>query len=505
MALKYVSKQTGKNEMNLLEEAIIYSTLMHQGKVRKFKRIPYILHPLEVAQILSTMTDDQEVIAAGVLHDVVENTDGTLKEIGERFGTRVARLVNSASESFSPDEDLAASWKRRKEESLYALQTSQDIGTRMIWLADQLSNMRSLAGIYSEQGEKIWSFLDQTDPDEHLWYFRSVAEYVEMDLNRTGAYKELIKHINYIWPGSFDSKKTRYQKYREVSLDGCKRIGRGAKADVYRYNDELIVKVYNENNTYKDVERETAIARKTFVMGIPTAISFGIVAVGRRYGTMFELVDASTVSELIARDPGRVDDYGRIMAYVAREIHATIAKKEDGFPAAKDSMLEWVERGLADRDEKAAEKLKEMIESMEDDFHMVHGDFHTGNVFIQNGEPLIIDMDRVATGPSIVDLSNCFLFYVGYGELNPKTIEDYMGFSYETAKAFFQAFIRYYLQTDEENRVKTITDKAALLAYLRQIGQIRKRRKLSEREQEDIQYLMKKITDLLELVNDFYI
>ena len=114
-------------------------------------------------------------------------------------------------------------------------------------------------------------------------------------------------------------------------------------------------------------------------------------------------------------------------------------------------------------------------------------------------------MDRVATGPSIVDLSNCFLFYVGYGELNPKTIEDYMGFSYETAKAFFQAFIRYYLQTDEENRVKTITDKAALLAYLRQIGQIRKRRKLSEREHEDIQYLMKKIADLLELVNDFYI
>ena len=96
--------------MNLLEEAIIFSTLMHQGKVRKFKKIPYILHPLEVALILSTMTDDQEVIAAGVLHDVVENTDGTLKEIGERFGTRVARLVNSASESFSPDEDLAASW-----------------------------------------------------------------------------------------------------------------------------------------------------------------------------------------------------------------------------------------------------------------------------------------------------------------------------------------------------------------------------------------------------------
>ncbi len=63
--------------MNILEESIIYATIMHQGKRRKFKGNPFILHPLEVAQILSTMTDDQEVIAAGILHDIVEDTDGT--------------------------------------------------------------------------------------------------------------------------------------------------------------------------------------------------------------------------------------------------------------------------------------------------------------------------------------------------------------------------------------------------------------------------------------------
>ena len=71
--------------MNLLEEAIIYATIMHQGKVRKFGGSPYILHPLEVAQILSTMTDDDEVITAGILHDIVEDTDGTLKEIVDKY------------------------------------------------------------------------------------------------------------------------------------------------------------------------------------------------------------------------------------------------------------------------------------------------------------------------------------------------------------------------------------------------------------------------------------
>ena len=76
--------------MNKIEEAIIYATVMHQGKTRKLGNIPYILHPLEVAQIISTMTDDQDVITAGILHDIVEDTDGTLKEIGKRFGERVA-------------------------------------------------------------------------------------------------------------------------------------------------------------------------------------------------------------------------------------------------------------------------------------------------------------------------------------------------------------------------------------------------------------------------------
>ena len=67
--------------MNKLEEAIIYATVLYQGKVRKFKGVPFILHPMEVAQILSTMTDDEEIITAGILHDIVEDTDGTLEEI----------------------------------------------------------------------------------------------------------------------------------------------------------------------------------------------------------------------------------------------------------------------------------------------------------------------------------------------------------------------------------------------------------------------------------------
>ena len=274
--LYHTEQKVGINTMmNKIEEAIIYATVMHQGKVRKLGNIPYILHPLEVAQILSTMTDDQDVITAGILHDIVEDTDGTLKEIGKRFGERVAFLVSSESENDYPGESRADSWKRRKEESLKVLKNTDDQGVRMLWLADKLANIRSVAGNYSDH-----------------WYYQTIAEQLELFLNKTGAFKEFIKHINFIWPGSFDSEKARYRKYREVSVEGCKRIGRGAKGDVYRYDDELIIKVYNQNNTYSDVEREIAMARKAFILGIPTAISFGIVSVGDKYGAMYELVDA---------------------------------------------------------------------------------------------------------------------------------------------------------------------------------------------------------------------
>ena len=79
--------------MNLVEEAIIYATVMHQGVIRKRDKIPYILHPMEVAQILSTMTDDQETITAGILHDIVEDTDGTLNKTGA-YKELILRVYN---------------------------------------------------------------------------------------------------------------------------------------------------------------------------------------------------------------------------------------------------------------------------------------------------------------------------------------------------------------------------------------------------------------------------
>ena len=490
--------------MNKLEEAIIYATLLHQGKMRKLKGNPYILHPLEVAQIISTITDDVDVITAGVLHDVVEDTDGTLPEIRRRFGDRVAELVEAETENKYPGEDSSSSWKKRKEESLRDLKNNPDRDVKILWLADKLSNIRSLAGNYSELGDNIWSTFHQTDPELHCWYYTKVAEYVELELNRTGAYKEFIKHINFVWPGSFEPDKTRYRKYKEVSIDGCKLIGRGAKGDVYRYDDELIIKVYNENNTYSDVEREIELSRKAFVMGLPTAISFGIVAVGDRYGSMLELLDSPSVSQCIATTPRRVEYYAQLMADIAHMIHDTHTD-DSAFPHAIDTMKAWVNEGIARDDEELAARLLVLIENLPETNCLVHGDFHTGNVLLQNGEPILIDLDRMAVGHPIVDLTGIYMSYVAYGEEDPKRTLDFMEFSYDIARSFFDTFIRRYLKTDDESKITEVTDKAALMCYARIIRQIRKKRILSEKDTDSKDKLIERIRGLLDRVDSLVI
>ena len=483
--------------MNRLEEAIIYATIMHQGKTRKIRGNPYILHPIEVAQILSTMTEDEEVITAGILHDIVEGTDGTLEEIEKRFGRRVALLVEADSELEYAGEERSVSWKRRKENSLLALKNSQDVGIQMLWLADTLSNIRSLSGIYSERGEALWGALDESDPDMQRWYYQSVAELVELQLNKTGAFKELVKHINFIWPGTFDSDKARYKKYKEVSVEGCKLIGRGAKGDVYRYDDELVIKVYNRNNTYRDVERETVLSRKAFVMGIPTAISFGIVSVGSRYGAMYELVDSDTISKYIAANPAQKETYAEIMAELARTIHHIKVGPESGFPDAAERLRSYVRSGVAYEDEVLADKCLKLIDTLPATNTMIHGDFHTNNVFLQRGEPLLIDMDRLSVGHPMAEISAFYYFYVELGKDDPSVVADFMGFPYHVAVQFFDLFLKYYLDTEDENRLREVKEKAAFLAWTRMIHRIRKKGKLSVRDNSTISLYMEKIAELV--------
>lgn len=486
--------------MGLFEEAVIYATQKHNGKVRKVTGIPAILHSMEVAHIISTITNNVEVMVAGLLHDVVEDTDGTLEEIREKFGDRVARLVDSETENRYEGMDKTLSWKTRKEESIKKLKALNDRDVEILWLADKLSNMRSLAGAYSEQGEALWQSFHQKDPQMHLWYYKSIAEVLEMHFNRTGAFKEFIKHINSIFPGAFASEKAKYKKYREVSLEGCRLIGKGAKGEIYRYDDELVLKLYNEKNQYKDIERENNLARQAFVAGVPTAISFGIVKVGDRYGSLFELLDSNTVSSLIAANPTKVRDYAVIMADLARSIHSTDATAMN-IPNFINEVYAWIDGGIAHEDKALAARIRTMVDQLPDNNTLIHGDFHTGNVMSHMDEYILIDMDKLSVCHPIAELCGLYMFYVAFGELDRSMVEDFMGFSYDVSREFFNSFMVEYLGTEN---IADVVNKAALLCYVRLVRRCYKKgMKLSDADAKARDYYMSKIVSLVDKVDGF--
>ena len=173
---------------SLLNNAIIFATSAHEGQFRKGTQIPYILHPLEAAAIVGTMTTDDEIIAAAVLHDVVEDTDTTVEQIKERFGERVAALVASESEDKRENLSAESTWKIRKQETIDHLKTAP-IEVKMITLGDKLSNIRAIHRDYNAIGDELWQRFNQKDKNEHYWYYRSIAECLAI-LDGYQAYKE---------------------------------------------------------------------------------------------------------------------------------------------------------------------------------------------------------------------------------------------------------------------------------------------------------------------------
>ena len=162
--------------MELTSEAIEFAVKAHDGMRRKKSDVPYILHPMEAAVIVGTLTDDQEVIAAAVLHDVVEDAGITIEQIEEKFGKRVRQLVESETEDKRAELPPAETWRIRKEESLKVLENAEDDSILMLWLGDKLSNMRALYREFKVEGIAMWQKFNQKDPEQQAWYYCSIAD-----------------------------------------------------------------------------------------------------------------------------------------------------------------------------------------------------------------------------------------------------------------------------------------------------------------------------------------
>ena len=264
----------------------------------------------------------------------------------------------------------------------------------------------------------------------------------------------------------FTEMLTIEKAYRRMSVEGCEFIAKGANGAVYRYDDETIIKTYFSKDALPEIKQERENARRAFVLGVNTAIPYGIVRVGEGYGMVTELLNAVSVARMIRDNPDDLSLPVKHYVDMLKSIHAVEA--EDGeFPDMKEIALGWADFVSEHIPEEQGRKLRGLIEALPKKNTLLHGDYHAGNVLVRDGEALLIDMDTLCMGHPIFELGSMFNAFVGFSELDHQNMMDFMGYSFETGGKFWRMSLKKYLGTEDEAVCRSVEEKAMVIGYTR--------------------------------------
>ncbi|MGM9643579.1 MAG: anti-sigma factor antagonist [Eubacteriales bacterium] len=240
---------------------------------------------------------------------------------------------------------------------------------------------------------------------------------------------------------------------RSISIDGCEVIGRGACGECYRINDETIIKLYYDNVELSFIEHEKVLAKKAFVMGIPTAISYDIVEANGRMGVVYELIKSKTLSELIRADGSRLDEYIDMYADVCKQVHA-IHTNDPEIPSFKDDNRADIKK-ITGITEEEKDCLYRFIDMVPDGDTCIHGDLNINNIMVQNGECCLIDMGEFGTGIALFDISR-IVFSMVYANTAPGEFNSFYKMPSEKVTEIYGKFFRKYFGCDSpEEAAKT--------------------------------------------------
>ena len=266
----------------------------------------------------------------------------------------------------------------------------------------------------------------------------------------------------------FTDMVTVEKAYQRMSVEGCEFIAKGANGAVYRYDAETILKTYFAKDALPEIKQERENARKAFVLGINTAIPYGIVRVGDGYGTVTELLNATSVTKLIRNNPDDMSEAAKYYIDMLKSIHAI--EVEDGeVPDMKETALAWADFVAPHLPEEQGKKLRALVEAVPKQNTLMHGDYHTNNIMVQNGAPLLIDMDTLCMGHPVFELGSMFNSFIGYSELDHQVTMDYFGYTHETAEKFWDMSLKMYLGTEDEEVCRNVAEKAMIIGYTRML------------------------------------
>lgn len=175
------------DKAKLIFKAVNFAAAAHSQQYRKGTELPYLLHPLGVAKILIQSGAGEEIVAAGILHDTIEDTGVTLSEIEREFGPTVKNLVQAVSE-----RDRSDTWENRKKETVAHVKTLS-LPALLVEAADKLDNIRAIREDCERLGDKVWERFNRPR-EQQSWYYRGLARaFLEREVS--GAAGEIIREF----------------------------------------------------------------------------------------------------------------------------------------------------------------------------------------------------------------------------------------------------------------------------------------------------------------------
>ena len=247
----------------------------------------------------------------------------------------------------------------------------------------------------------------------------------------------------------FDVRK----KLREVSVDGCAVIGRGASGTVYRLEEDKILKLYHPFRTREEIEKERLLAREAVISGIPSVITYDMVHCGDSYGIVFEMLHSDTLGSAFTHAPERTEEYvGRYVDFV-RQLHE-IPLRSGVFPKLKTVLHEKVPALSSCCSGEELALLHSLIDSIPDRDTLVHGDLHPGNIMLQGEEFLLIDLPDVTVGGKVWDLIALFRDLIIGPRNIPDVIEQSTGIPVDRVRGIGRSFFMKYFGVSDESSLQ---------------------------------------------------
>jgi uncharacterized protein (TIGR02172 family) len=252
---------------------------------------------------------------------------------------------------------------------------------------------------------------------------------------------------------------------RSISLEGAELISSGACGDCYRLDSETVVKLYREGVDPGVAEKEKRFAKAAFLLGLPTALSYDVVACGARTGIVYEMIDAKLFSVVIRENPHNTIAYGRMLADIAKSVHS-IKGDPAVFPRIKDQFVGYIGQMRDHLPASDVDFLLERLQEIEDSETCVHFDLHSSNIMMRNNEPIIIDLGDFSIGSFFFDLGLVDMIY-GLPELG--LCELVIKIPAEQGVQLYESFLSSYFTTRPASDYEFFCRNRYFLASLRAI------------------------------------